>query len=59
MVDVLVEKKADHIALSLHSLAVPIDSVTLDARNARIHPGPNLEVIKRWEDYTGEKAVKL
>jgi hypothetical protein len=43
------------IAESLHPLAVPIDSVTLDPKNARQHPGPNLDAIKRSLQQYGQR----
>ena len=37
----------DNVAEAIASLKVPIDSVSLDPRNARKHTEPNLEAIKR------------
>ena len=36
-----------NIAPALLSLAVPIGSLKGDSRNARLHPGPNLDALKR------------
>ena len=45
-VPVKTETDLSHIAESLRSLAVPIDSIDADPANARVHPTENLEAIR-------------
>ena len=43
------------IIKELQKLAIPIDSVELDPRNARQHPQPNLDAIKRSLEQYGQR----
>ena len=48
-------KRMSMIAEQLAPLAVPIDSMKLDPRNSRLHPGPNIEAIKRSLEAYGQR----
>ena len=45
----------DNIIKELESLAIPIDSVKLDERNARQHPEANLDAIRRSLEHYGQR----
>jgi len=45
----------DNILKSLKRLAIPIDSVKLDERNARQHPPGNLDAIRRSLEHYGQR----
>jgi len=45
----------DNIVEALKSLAIPIDSVKLDERNARQHPPVNIDAIRRSLEHYGQR----
>jgi len=45
----------DNIVEALQSLAIPIDSVKLDERNARQHPPVNIDAIRRSIEHYGQR----